>query len=327
MSLKNLAARSKAAMQRVDDAELSPTDTPKPARSPVSNAGAMMIMQPQITAAEKRAESAEAKLGKALSVTLDRLVSVPGRRRKLTEEQFAQLRANLATNPLIQPIVVKRVGDDKFEVISGDNRLAAYRELGRDEIDITISSTLESEHEASRAAFFANLLQPSLPDYEKYLGFKQEMMRTGHTQAELAQQAGISQTLMSGIFSFSMLPPLVAEVLSSTPSALSSFGATVFASALKSGKITDAAAVALLKSRVDNKTTESDMLRRLVKSSSAKPSKPTATRFTFREGRAAKCALIATANGLRIEFKNDFDREWIEAEVKQLLQSKYQLKA
>ena len=327
MSLKNLAARSKAAMQRVDDAELLPAEVLRPARSPVSNAGAMMILQPQIIAAEKRAESAEANLGKALSVSLDRLVSVPGRRRKLTDEQFCQLRDNLALNPLIQPIVVKRIGDDKFEVISGDNRLAAYRELGRAGIDITISSTLDSEHDASRAAFFANLLQPSLPDYEKYLGFKQEMKRTGHTQAELAQQAGISQTLMSGIFSFSMLSPLVSEVLSSTPSALSAFGATVFTSALKSGKITDVAAAALLKARVDNKTTESDMLRRLVKPLSAKPLKATATRFTFREGRAAKCALIATANGLRIEFENELDREWIETEVKRLLQSKYQLKA
>lgn len=325
MSLKNLAARSKAAMQRVDDAELSPPDALKPARSPVSNAGAMMIMQPQITAAEKRAESAEARLGKALSVALDRLVSVPGRRRKLTDEQFSQLRANLATNPLIQPIVVKRIGDDKFEVISGDNRLAAYHELGRVEIDITISSTLDSEQDASRAAFFANLLQPSLPDFEKYVGFQQEMERTKHTQTELALQAGISKSEISRIFSFSMLSPLVLEVLLGTPSALSATGATAFVSAVSSGKITDADAAALLRARVDEKTTEAEMLRRLEKPLTAKPLKLTVNRFRFRDGRTVKCDLTTTSNGIRLEFKNDLDRTWIESEIKKLLTSKYQL--
>lgn len=326
MSLKSLAARSKAAMDRVDQAESSTLLPARAERTPVSNAGAMMMMQPQITAAEKRAELAESKLGGALLVPLDALVSVPGRRRKLTDEQFEQLRDNLANNPLIQPIVVKRVDDERFEVISGDNRLAAYKALGRKEIEVTISSSLDSQHDAARAAFFANLLQPSLPDYEKFLGFQQEMARTGHAQVELAQQAGISKTLMSNIFAFAKLPPAITSILSTTPSALSATGAIAMLAALESGKVTDTEAAALLAARVEHRTTENDLLRKLDRPATQKAVKPAAARSAFRDGRTTKCELITTTTGLRLECRDPLDLEWLEKEVRSLLLSKYQLK-
>lgn len=193
-----------------------------------------------LTEARARLAEAEAALSTALEnqpsrkAKLDELYEVPGRRRKLSPEQYAELRANLEHNPLAHPVTVRVRQNGGYEIVSGNNRTAIFRELGRDEIDITVLDL--SDDETDRAAFYSNLLQPNLTDFEKFIGFKQRMAKTGLTQTQIATEAGVSQPYISALMAFAELP---AEALALIADAPNKFGAKAIqelAKLVKQGK-------------------------------------------------------------------------------------------
>lgn len=149
------------------------------------------------------------------TVAIAELVIVPGRQRLLTKEEFAELKGNLAAFPLVNPVTIRALPTGGFELIAGHNRVQAYRELGRPDIE---AHTIELEDaQVLPAAFYSNLLAPELPDYEKYLGFKQIQQATGKSQNELARESGLSTALISYLFSFDGLGQGAHAILSAHP--------------------------------------------------------------------------------------------------------------
>ncbi|WP_066742867.1 ParB N-terminal domain-containing protein [Cupriavidus sp. D384] len=182
------------------------TSPPKPdANEPKTSPGRMLAAQSAVAAAERRVAELEANVGKAVEVALDEIAEVPGRRRKLTPEQYAELRENLRNNKLVHPITLVVRGDGKKELVAGHNRFYVFRELGRDAIPAVFADLADVE-QIEEAAFYSNLLSPSLPDFEKYLGFQKHVDRTGQSQQDIAAAAGISAGHLSKLFSYARLP-------------------------------------------------------------------------------------------------------------------------
>lgn len=160
-------------------------------------------------------------LEKELDVLRNRLVSiadlsiVAGRQRTLTAQEFAELKANLASFPLINPVTIRALSGGGFELIAGHNRVQAYKELGRTEIEANVIELEDAQ--ILPAAFYSNLLAPELPDYEKYLGFKQIQQATGKSQVELAKESGLSTTIISYLFSFDGIGEGAHKILSANP--------------------------------------------------------------------------------------------------------------
>ena len=166
---------------------------------------------------QHRAVKAEAEIAvlKNRFVQIADLTIVAGRKRQLSEQEFGELKANLAAFPLIAPITIRALPQGGYELISGHNRVEAYKQLGRTEIEANILELREEQ--VLPAAFYSNLLSPALPDYEKYLGFKQLQQATGKTQTELAKESGVSKTVISLLFAFDELSPASHAVLSTHP--------------------------------------------------------------------------------------------------------------
>lgn len=144
---------------------------------------------------------------------------VDGRKRQLSSMEFAELKANLAAFPLVNPVAVRALPGGAFELISGHNRVQAFVELGRDEIDANLLDL--GEEQVLPAAFYSNLLSPALPDYEKYLGFKNLQEATGKSQADLARESGIAKSMISMLFAFDELRPATHALLSRQPQLVS----------------------------------------------------------------------------------------------------------
>ena len=149
------------------------------------------------------------------TVSIAELVIVPGRQRMLTTEEFAELKGNLAAFPLVNPITIRALPTGGFELIAGHNRVQAYRELDRLEIEAHVIELEDAQ--VLPAAFYSNLLAPELPDYEKYLGFKQIQQATGKSQNELARESGLSAAMISFLFSFDDLGQGAHGILSMHP--------------------------------------------------------------------------------------------------------------
>lgn len=294
-------------------------------KRPMSSPGAMAMLSPELDRLRDRNTELQASYGKPLQLRLDSLVSPVGRRRSLSDEQFAELTENLRRNPLITPITVRAIEDHKFEVVSGNNRVAAYRDLGRTEIEGFIKEFEPNTED--RAAFFANLLQPSLSSFERYLGFKAELERTGLTQREISKQAGVSESNVSDLLAFDQLPAELIAILRTQVQALSAKGARLFIGAIEQGcdvAVAEAALNALARSEI----TEKEAVKRIRSNLSVgKKSVDLVRRTMYRAGNADRCEMVCRNSEIRLSFKVDADRQWIEAEVERLLRQRYSTKA
>ncbi|QSN64901.1 ParB/RepB/Spo0J family partition protein (plasmid) [Caballeronia sp. M1242] len=271
-----------------------PTDTSqRPANTePRTSPGRLMDAQHRINAAQARIKELESQLEEraALEVPLDALVEVPGRRRKLTAEQFQELKTNLAQHALATPILVRSVSDGRYEIVAGHNRVAAYRELGRGTIRANVASIEEGEIEF--AAFFSNLLSPSLTDFEKYWNFKRLQELSGLSRTEIAESAGLSKSHVSRIFSFDALPDAAKEILAAKPERLGSNAAQKLAALAEAGK--SEKVVEAVKRLVDDESFTQDKAVALV-AEKPKVAQPSAT--VVRAGRRKVCE-VTTRNGV-----------------------------
>lgn len=170
--------------------------------------------------AKERLQAANAKIEvlEKKKVRISDLHEIAGRKRTLTPEAFKELKANLEKNPLLHAIVIQPNKSGGYDVIAGHNRIQAYRELGREEIEADIREF--NEEEAFEAAFYSNLFNSPLSDYEKYLGFKEIQSKTNETQEELANRAGVSRSQITQLFSFDRFSQTAKNILLANPHVL-----------------------------------------------------------------------------------------------------------
>lgn len=229
-SIKNRLA-TKASTVNADDIDIPASTTPYQARTAP---GQLMGLQGRVIALEKELEQARAN-SQAQTIPLDQLHEVEGRRRRLTEQQFSELVENLRNNELITPITVRPREEGGFEIVSGNNRVAAYRKIGRAEIDAVVRTLAEDR--VIIGAFYANLLQPQLPDYEKYLGFAALLeLEPGLTLEQMAEQSGLSVSAIHRLMAFGSLPQAAMEIIDKNPGCIGAAAAAEMAALAKDGK-------------------------------------------------------------------------------------------
>jgi len=327
--MKSLADKTAKAMAAMDAATTSAETSDAQPRRVVSNPGAMMLIRPQLQEADERVAKAEglaadaerlaeeykSRAGRAFLIGLDKLVSVPGRRRKLSAEEYEQLRGNLRLNPMVNAVVVKPHADGRYEIVSGENRVAVYRELGRDAIECVIR---DIEGDETVAAFFANLLQPSLPDFEKYLGFKALMAEQGITQSEAAAAAGISKSYVSRIMAFGDLPPEALAELARRPAAVGAKAAERFSMLAKQGRVDRVVeAVALA---VSGEMSQDQALSYAAAKQEARKTREAPETFKIKSGRSVFCNVRATGTELRVSFAEEAVRKEVQVEIFKVLE-------
>lgn len=316
---------SKHLMGKVADINF---DEPPPASATVRDRseprtapGQTMMLQAKFTQAQEQIQSLQAQLNTASSRELPvaDLIEVKGRRRKLTGEQYTELRENLRNNPLITPISVRANASGAYEIVSGHNRVAVYRELGRTTIMAVVIEG--DEHQADLGAFYANLLQPNLPDYEKYIGFKMVMEKfPALTHEKIAEQAGVSRALVTTIMAFDDLPNEALELLAQKPEKIGAAAALKLASLAKRGRakqVTEA-----IEKVVNGELDQSQAIVFATADSEAKQNKPPVERITIKAGKANYCEFHRTAKVMRLQFKSEAEAEAIQAEIVRILESR-----
>lgn len=292
---------------------------------PVTTPGAVAFLQPTIDSLNERvkeAEASNAELRRKLAsqpteVPLEQLDEKPGRKRKLTPEQFEELKENLRSNPLVHPVAVKALGNGRFEIVSGHNRVDAFRALGRAAVPVVVVDI--EEESLDRTAFYANLLQPSLPDFEKYLGFRREKEKTGATQKELAQAAGVPESTVSMLFAFEHLPERARRLIEDRPDGIGMNCAAELARLARDGAAERVVeAVELL---VSGKLTQKEAVGHAGRRPARLPPTPAAGKpVKVRAGRLDFCQYVSRGTTLRIDFKDEEHRVEAETRIARLLQ-------
>ena len=241
--------------------------------------------------------------GGAVELPVDKLHEVPGRRRFKPREKYVELLENVRHNGLIEPIVVLPRSDGEWDIWSGHHRVDTHRDLGLATIR-SVLGTAKDESEASAGAFFANLMQSDLTDYEKFVGLKR--FHDDHpefTQTDVAERSGLSKQAVSDLFAFGRLPSEVLDIVDANKTILGAGVAADLASLVESGKA--ARVIEAVQQLADKKLDQKQALK-FARAVDA-PAKPAAAaeKFKVKAGKATWCDVRRVGNVMRIEFKSE----------------------
>ncbi|WP_158867305.1 ParB/RepB/Spo0J family partition protein [Leifsonia sp. AG29] len=134
---------------------------------------------------------------------------VPNRVQPRTEfdrEALDELVASIREVGVLQPIVVRPLPEepDRYELIMGERRLRATKELGLDTIPAVIKDT--ADEDMLRDALLENLHRSQLNPLEEASAYQQLLADFGITQDELANRIGRSRPQITNTIRLLKLP-------------------------------------------------------------------------------------------------------------------------
>ncbi|KQM16728.1 chromosome partitioning protein ParB [Plantibacter sp. Leaf171] len=127
------------------------------------------------------------------------------------EDHLAELVTSIREVGVLQPIVVRPIpGDDEqYELIMGERRLRASKEVGLDRIPAIIKDT--ADEDMLRDALLENLHRSELNPLEEASAYQQLLADFGITQDELANRIGRSRPQISNTIRLLKLPAAVQQ--------------------------------------------------------------------------------------------------------------------
>jgi ParB family chromosome partitioning protein len=133
-------------------------------------------------------------------------------RREFSTEDLTELQGSLNASGLLQPITVRRrLGKDGFELIAGERRLRAARNLGWKEIPAIIKET--DDKTLLTLALVENLQRTDLNPIEEGEGYHQLSNQFGLTQQQIAETVGKDRTTIANMLRLLQLPEMARRLL------------------------------------------------------------------------------------------------------------------
>ncbi len=112
-------------------------------------------------------------------------------RLQFDDEALNELAASIKEHGIIQPLVLRRVGD-KFEIIAGERRFKAAQLAGLTSVPAVISDL--DDNESAEVAIIENTHRRDLSPIEEAKSYKKLLDRKYVTQEQLASRLGTSQS-------------------------------------------------------------------------------------------------------------------------------------
>jgi ParB family chromosome partitioning protein len=123
------------------------------------------------------------------------------------EEALAELVHSIKEVGLLQPVVVRQVGPERYELIMGERRWRACREAGLDAIPAIVRAT--EDEKLLLDALLENLHRSQLNALEEAAAYDQLLRDFSCTHDELADRIGRSRAQVTNTLRLLKLPPSV----------------------------------------------------------------------------------------------------------------------
>lgn len=127
-------------------------------------------------------------------------------------EALEELKKSILSNGLIQPITVRRKDENSYELISGERRLKACKDIGYKEIPAYIIK-VDSEEAMLAMALIENIQREKLNPIEIGFAYKRLMEECSLTQEQIAERVGKDRSTIANSVRLLKLPQEVQESL------------------------------------------------------------------------------------------------------------------
>lgn len=132
-------------------------------------------------------------------------------RRYFDEAELQDLAGSIRQHGIVQPVVVRTIGADRYEIIAGERRWRAAQLAGLVEIPVIVRDV--DDRTALELAIVENVQRADLNPLEEALGYDQLIAEHGYTQNDLGEIIGKSRSHVANSLRLLKLPDPVRDML------------------------------------------------------------------------------------------------------------------
>ena len=147
----------------------------------------------------------------AFEVDIAKIVANPDQPRShFDEEELNELADSIQKNGLLQPILVRRVGED-YQIIAGERRWQACKKIGLKKVPIRVTEA--DDVKSIALAMIENIQRSDLNPMEEAYGYRLLMERNHMTQAEVAESVSKGRSTIANTLRLLDLPEDAQQLL------------------------------------------------------------------------------------------------------------------
>ena len=166
----------------------------------------VLLNNPDSYTVDTKSSKEKIKVG-VVAIPLKQIITNPFQpRTNFSDENIAELADSIKNLGIIQPITVRKVEDDKFQLIAGERRLRASKKVGLKTIPSFIKNS--NDDEMLEIALVENIQRKDLDPIE--IGLSQRLIEElSLTQDQLSKKLGKKRSTISNYVRLLKLDPII----------------------------------------------------------------------------------------------------------------------
>lgn len=149
---------------------------------------------------------------KLLNLKIDKIVTNSNQPRKYFDNgKMSELKDSIKNSGLLQPITVRKILNGKYEIVAGERRYRACRELGMENIPVIEMNVGDAR--GYELSVLENIQRENLNPIEEAESYLMLMEVYGYTQEKLSEKLGKTRSSVSNKMRILKLPASVKEMV------------------------------------------------------------------------------------------------------------------
>ncbi|NOT33468.1 MAG: ParB/RepB/Spo0J family partition protein [Candidatus Eisenbacteria bacterium] len=159
-------------------------------------------------------ESPATSTGEAIrSIPIDQIGSNPFQpRTRFNDDSLRELAESIKSSGIIQPMIVRQLEADSFELVAGERRLRAAALAGLKQVPVIVRTV--DEREMMEMALIENVQREDLNPIDEAKGYQALMQKVGLTHDQLSERVGKQRSTITNSIRLLGLPTEVQDMVS-----------------------------------------------------------------------------------------------------------------
>ena len=134
-------------------------------------------------------------------------------RKHFNEDKIQELSSSIIEHGIIQPLVLRKIDEERYEIVAGERRWRAARAAGLEKVPSIIRDFTDEENMI--IAIIENMQREDLNSIEEAEGLRQMIETYGFTQEEVSRSVSKSRPYITNALRLLKLPENIQEKLAS----------------------------------------------------------------------------------------------------------------
>jgi ParB family transcriptional regulator, chromosome partitioning protein len=133
-------------------------------------------------------------------------------RKTFNDASIEELARSVKEHGIIQPLVVTKIGDNKYRLIAGERRFRAAQKAGLDSVPVVVKETM-TDGDVLQVALIENIQREDLNPIEEAYAYHQLHEEFQLTQEEISKRVGKERSTVANFLRLLKLPDSVKKLL------------------------------------------------------------------------------------------------------------------